>query len=172
MSPERDLISWGGQPSHEREYHRIVRARPGSALRALVLSDHAELVLVHWVGQRSRPHLIPPGSCPGCQARTRYRLVGYLAGWLPASSTWSIVEVPEEASTIHYDALRGLGGSLRGLRVVLVRAGQAANSRVDLSWEGSPHSVGELPPVPDLRAALVRIWFHEKGDGNGEAVGK
>jgi hypothetical protein len=140
VNAEHAGIAWGGEPNPDRDFPRVVRPRPGVAVRGVVLSSKAELVRVHWLDGRSTPHLLAPHRCPGCEARTRYRLVAYLATWIHGYRTWSLVEIPEEASTT-----------------------AAVNSRVWLTWEPPTGSPDSLPEPPDVRAALTQLWSQRLG---------
>jgi hypothetical protein len=167
MTLEGGRIQWGGQPNQDRDYPRIVRCRPGNPVKAIVLSDSAELVPVHWLGGRSSPHLVPSSACAGCQAHTRWRLVAYLAVWIYGLRTWAILEIPEEATKEHRDSLTDPRGSLRGLGIVLARTLPYHNAKVSLQWLAANHTADSLPDPPDLHAALARIWSANHGASEG-----
>jgi hypothetical protein len=163
VNAEHAGIAWGGEPNPDRDFPRVVRPRPGVAVRGVVLSSKAELVRVHWLDGRSTPHLLAPHRCPGCEARTRYRLVAYLATWIHGYRTWSLVEIPEEATRECLDALSGARGPLRGMHLCLARTTAAVNSRVWLTWEPPTGSPDSLPEPPDVRAALTQLWSQRLG---------
>ena len=165
---EAGRIQWGGESNRDRLYPRIVRCTPSATLRGVVLCDRAELVQVHWVNARSSPHLSPSSACSGCQARTRWRLVAYLAVWIYGLRNWVIVEVPEEATYEERDTLSGARGSIRGLIVNLRRTRPSHNGRVSLTWEPALNRTEELPEAPDLRAALCQVWSANHGEKEGK----
>lgn len=170
MTDEPGRIVWGGYPNTDRDYPRIVRCAPGADVRAVVISERAEVVAVHWLDGRTIPHLTPPSACAGCQAHTRWRLVSYLAAWVYGARSWSILEVPEEATREYLDTLEGRGGSIRGLKITLTRLRPYANARVRLMWSPASGPADSLPDPPNLREALAKVWSSNRGKGAGDAT--
>lgn len=156
-------IAWGvpGQvPGEEPGCLPVFRApTQGGVLSGVWVSDHLQAVRVHWDGLTTRPCRGGVGLCAFCDRSANIRLVSYGAALL-RSTAFGLVELSQDATRANLRWCEP-GAGLRGKGFSLRRVKQGPYARVVAQTSADLARLPDgitLPPEPDLRAALLKIW--------------
>lgn len=138
---------------------RIVRAPKEGSLELVALNDHLVFVWQHFADNRTIGCTVGFG-CLCEEKRVPTRLYAYLGCALAQNGQVVLLQLTDEGC-------RGLqlqdsplcGPSLRG-HVVSVRRDQKSKGGMVQSGivTRPPYASDRIPPPPDVRAELVRIW--------------
>lgn len=150
-------IRWSATPSKERAaFLPILSPRPRQVLTVVALSEAILGVETHYEDRRTTPCTGLDNGCPYCSARRLSRWKGFVACLCPGSSKTGILEVTKGAADAN-PSLFTPGTNLRGLYLRAERVGPNPNGLVTVRVQAAS-GLKNLPPVPDLRTALLRIW--------------
>lgn len=151
----------------------ILSPRPGHRpIEAVVLSEAVFGCYTHYEGERTRPCFwmeVGPGpgsrvECPYCKQGLPRRWKGYVAVQTARSGRLALVELTRAAMEL-CPRLHPGRSSLRGVALVVTRIGTSRQGRVVAQARDQfPPGHPDLPPAPDVEAALIRLWM---GGENG-----
>lgn len=128
----------------------IFRLPPQGTIQALAISEPF-CVYTHFY--RGRTYPCPQGTCPLCQADYAARFYSYTAVLiegqlrlleLTAAATWHLAELAPNG--------------LRGKTLIAERTGRRQNAPIHASLAAHQINGRPIPPPPDVRATLIRIW--------------
>lgn len=162
--PELDpfaLVDWSVPvPEEAPAPVPILSPAPGTAVRGIVLSSALVGVWTHWFNGRTTPHLLGRGGCSGCREHLSKRWKGYLAIYWQAGVCVGLAELTPSAARACPELIEATGADLRGYLIELARPLGKKNGRVSLRLQPPPYrrAPDKLPPAPDVRACLLRIW--------------
>jgi hypothetical protein len=150
-------MQWTDHPPDNTNTHSLPLRRVSRApVIAICLSSKPLGAEVHFFRGRTRPHT-NDGTCEACHAGQAPRWRGYLTLWdREQRQTW-ITEITPYA----YDGLKeGLTsfGTLRGHTIKLERTKPNPNAPLQATVYAALTREEELPPEPDIRHILERIW--------------
>lgn len=165
-------VNWTPAPGPVSKWFPVVDPRQGEPpIDCTVLSLDLVGVYGHFDGSRFLPclgprELDPPGSvppCPTCEAGFRRRWRGYLGVALARNGRVVVLELTARAVQ-DCPPLIAWRNDLRGRRLRVQRLGRNRQGRVVAQLLGGDRlKPSDLPPPPDVEAALMRLWFGEKG---------
>jgi hypothetical protein len=149
-------------PPRVRQEIPIVRIKAGREIRCVCLSDRVEGLLVHFIGGRTRACVGSNQSCEGCIQGWNPRWKGYLAVFFPtAGKRVYLAELTPNA----FESLERSAPEVRNYRgrwLSLRRDPGRANAKVFAGVLNHALFDGELPELPDVRAAIA--WIMEAPD--------
>lgn len=155
-------VYWDNEPDTEDagSFVPIWSPKPGQTLRLVCLSDVVTGVWTHFVDKRTRPCLGRKNGCLCSRMDLGRRWKGYVAALEPERSRVVLAELTIGAYTHAFDLLRSVKETLRGRPIRLWRATGKENARVSVIFEEPRLEAMEhsLPPAPDVRECLRRIW--------------
>jgi hypothetical protein len=133
----------------------IVRAPKGGKCSAICLSEIAWGKYTHFYRGRTQPCDGP--NCRKCEAGYQRRWHSWVVVLNDATRRMEIYEVPGGAA---HDLAnwRRANGSLRGWPILLQRVGSRDNGRVKMVVGLKRRDPSSLPPLPDLKEILSRMW--------------
>jgi hypothetical protein len=152
------MPNWTPRPDNQDTTNalRIVRTPPGKPLTLLITSSDPVGCYTHFAANRTIP-CEGSETCPWCAAGYPSRWHGYLTGLLTDTLEHVIFEYTAGASTAIENYLRA-NGTLRGLILTSKRATNAPNSRLLIALRPSDPARTHIPPAPNLKAHLCKIW--------------
>ena len=139
-------------------YVELVTPRVGEKVRVVAISHHVETVPIHYYGGRTLPCLGTKEICFGCAAEVGSRPKGYLAAIAPMTGKVVVAELTEKAMEGNEERLAGEGAGLRGFGLIIYRRGNSRQGRVYLEFTQTRTPEEQLPPAPDVRTIMQRIW--------------
>lgn len=165
FNPEK--ILWDDEPSTAQPtLIPIVSAIPQTAQLLVVLGDRVCGVYTHFYLERTVPCLGAIGNCVCQSIAMSKRWKGYLGAYDTFSERMVLAEITMEA----YRLCPGLhvqsGLNRRVLR--LFKSGKKKQSPARAELLGSYDGPLLLPPCPDVRDALCRIWSGVTRDRHDE----
>jgi hypothetical protein len=134
---------------------RIVRTPTTGQLTAAVTSSDLLGCCTHFYQHHTIPCEAP--DCPACAEGIGWRWHGWVSCILSTSQEHILFEFTAEAS----DSLRryrDTHGTLRGCILTANRVAPRQNARVVIRTRPSDPAKLQLPPQPDISAALSHIW--------------
>lgn len=148
---------WIDSPGDEysRPRWQLLRCKPTGAIRGIILSEKHVGTLTHYWKGRTVPH--ETTLCEACAAGRAPRPYCYLAIETGAARERVILELTATgfAPIIQYLTEKG---SLRGALIEAWRVVAKPNGRLHVTIKPGNAHIAHLPPAPDLRALLCRIW--------------
>lgn len=160
-----DHIAWdAAPPPDDGSYIEIAPAPCFGCTLLVCISTSVVGVWTHYIDGRTVPCTLPSGSCRCRPEKLAKRWRGYLATWQPREDKRYLVELTADAYRHTNVDLADMTLELRGLLINLSRAGRSKRSPVRVNFTTATYALPDLPPEPDVRAALERIWSgHGKG---------
>jgi len=156
-----DHIHWEDDPGGREPLLHIIHADHTKRIETICLSDRWFGVFGHWDEEKRRnvPCLDPFAPCV-CRDRpvpTWWRC--YLAALRPSKKV-GLVEVTKDAfQACHMRQVAEGRGTLRGIKVVLDRRPRIKTGAVVVELYDPGTDTGDLPPAPNVKRELERIWF-------------
>lgn len=134
---------------------RLVRAIPKRPIRAFVLSGDVSGTKTHYWHGRTRPCNAP--DCDACTANNIARWHGYIAIYNTDAHEVQVLEIT--SSSIQYIERYLVGRqSLRGAHITASRPSGRITGKLHLLLEQTTDLRPDLPPAPNVRQILERIW--------------
>ncbi len=162
--PDRDLrhecFSDALPPERpRRRYRKILTARPGLPVRALVTSEYVTVTRTHFQDATTYACIGRENGCIFCRKHINPRIKGYLAGIDPIDGKECLIELTEGAM-FSSEVIRLRKSPLRGHYIILTREGKAPNSPVSIRWEADPRRslFSGLKQPFDVREAVLMMW--------------
>ena len=148
---------WADRPDtvNEEQHFQIMRTPPGGQMRGVITTDDYVGVNLHYYRGRSTP--CRKNSCEACEAGHRPRWTGYVLLMSIKTRKVNIFEFTQRAWNA-FNQVRAVKGSLRGVELIASRLGKRDNGPLTVVFEEARHDADMLPPAPELREILERIW--------------
>lgn len=151
-------IDWQNEPAPIAPGNAmdLTRCKMGSTPPLIVLNTRHVGNEMHWFGGRSYPHT--GKGCPACAAKRPGVWKGYIGVWNPKTRQSQILEFTAPCTSAFNEHFLAFG-TCRGAVVVITRKGDKANGRLTAKLSRSEYGLDQLPPEPNLKDALEKIWF-------------
>jgi hypothetical protein len=148
---------WSDAPKREDlpANYRIMRCPPKGEIRGVVASDVIVGTHLHYFRGRSTP--CSKSQCEACEAGHVPRWKGYVLLMSLKTKNLQIFEFTERA----YEAFlqkQEQHASLRGCVLTCRRTANRPNGPLQATFDEARYDDALIPPVPDLREILQRIW--------------
>jgi hypothetical protein len=155
--PEHGSITWSNAPPRGTQEMAwpMLRIPAAGAKGLIILSNDMLGTNTHYYGGRTTP--CDGQNCRACEDNSQKRWHGYLAVWMPKAAKKGILEITEAAGDAVAKAAEKRV-SLRALSLAAQRVPTKANGKLVLQLTDSEWSPEGLPPAPDLRRILRRMW--------------
>lgn len=134
---------------------RLVRATGKTTVRGWILSTEIQGTTTHYYRGRTRPCTHP--ECDACTAGMAPRWHGYLAIYAAVTAETQILEITS-ASIEYLDRYRVGRTTLRGALITASRPSKSNTGRLHLLLQPPTPTNPALPPDPNVRKVLERIW--------------
>jgi hypothetical protein len=135
--------------------YSLLRTPIGRPLVAVITTDQPLGCRTHFYLHRTVPCEMP--SCPPCADGYSSRWHCYLGVYSPKTGDQAILELTANAAEPLLKYYRD-HSHLRGVKIKAERRGIRTNSPVVLSLLNECLDHNLLPPPPDLKSALAKIW--------------
>jgi hypothetical protein len=148
---------WTARPrrKEEQQSFEIVRTPPAGKICGVIASERFEGVELHYYRGRSTP--CTGNDCEACEGGMRPRWTGYVF-LQSATKRLVIFEFTARGFNSFQNMLVSMKDDLRGAMMTAKRMGSRPNGPLLVAFEEERRDPGSLPPVPDLREILERIW--------------
>lgn len=147
-------------PPRVKKYERF-KVDPGPGQQLVIVSGHLEETRTHFVDQRTVPCTGDDGTCwVDHRAVGNPRYCGWLAVKLPRVSRVYLLSLTPVAVAIE-PRVRDASRDLAGLTLKVWRVGNHDRSEMHAALQLDVPRVAELPPTPDIRFCLERMWAAE-----------
>jgi hypothetical protein len=133
----------------------LIRVPTRTAMRLAITSVSMYQVDTHYMGRRTLP--CTTTDCPGCAAQLPRRYEAYIAALTTTPTRHVIVALTPRAAKQLWDSAPD-PHNMRGIIITLQRMGNRANGPLMCRVEQEEHAESKLPPMPELRAHMARIW--------------
>lgn len=162
-------VNWDENPRQcAPSYVPVHSPKPGLAVSGVIIACRPTGVWTHYVDGATSPCLTHAAECPHCVKGRRPRWKCYLLYYAAGIGRIALAEITVDAFR-RQPLLADSADSLRGRNIKLVRAGEAANSRV--SCHISPNAtLCTLPIEFDVRPILLRIWGVRSENRSAELI--
>lgn len=134
----------------------IIRVAAKETLHCTILSYHIQGYWTHWTGDRSQPHWLEEGQCPGCRAGSPKRWKGYVFCQIHERKTTGFVELTPGAAVTLGEQLE-TPSLMRGTMVMLSRS-QKRNGRLNVTVLATRAPLDKLAPAIDVEPTLRALW--------------
>lgn len=152
-------ISWADTPPPDDNRHiPIINAPAVGYFRGVVVSRRLTGVWTHYVEPRTVPCTRATGQCICIQDQLGARWRGYLSVRAGQDGMLYLVELTPDAIRHCRVDFDNPDLDLRGCRLALYRAAKTKRAPVRVEIERVAAVPDQLPPEPDVKAALIRIW--------------
>lgn len=150
-------INWSDNPASAPTLPHLPleRVKPASQIHGVITCNTYLGVWTHFIGGRTLPCTAP--TCPGCEAQRRKGWEAYLSIWTNKPSRHIIAALTPGAALQLTDAAPD-PGQLRGNWITIRRHGSRPNGKLLVELQLVEVNVGCLPPPPDLKAHMYKIW--------------
>lgn len=149
--------------------YQMIRTPAKKKVAFLCLSETALIMPTHFVRKRTMP-CFQPRPCTECGMGTEVRWKLYVAVFTPSTGVINILELTDHGG----EALKNYEhqvGSLRGKKIIAWREGVKENSPVFTSVGPVLDSSIVVPPCPDVKEFLYRMWYVKNNRAtDGEAT--
>lgn len=147
-------------PSHQPAYIPVIWPKNEAPVRGYILCARPEGCWTHPLLEGNKVRTMPcvgrENGCAICSAATRIRWQGYVPIFEPIRGRMYIAQVTKEAAR-RCPPLTNPKEILRGRMLLLTRPGRNANGLVVAEVHSNVPPT-DLPPCPDVREALLRLW--------------
>lgn len=149
--------AWTDSPplSQPGDYYELCRAKSGTPMKGVCLSDKPWGTHVHWYGGHSFPH--QEKDCPACAAKRGSTRYAWVACWNPHTRIIALFEFTPGCERTA-EAWIKAHGTLRGTTITIKRGGTKINGPLRLEIEKNEYGINEIPKDIDVRAAMEQIW--------------
>jgi len=151
-------------PPRVRKYDRL-KIWPGPGETVVIVSNKLDETLTHFVDGRSQPCTHQPGPCIYDHALVGVpRYEGWLAVLTPKNRKVHLLSLTAVAVAVE-PRLRDACLDLRGLVLQVWRINESIRGEMHAKLNSDLARVQELPPVPDVRFCVERMWAaNDRGD--------
>ena len=148
---------WNDRPNEVKEqgHFEIMRTPAGGVLSGVITSDTFVGCNLHYYRGRSTP--CRKNDCEACEAGHRPRWTGYVLLMSRKTRRVNILEFTARCYSTMQSMLIAKT-SLRGVVVTVKRTSSRPNGPLAMTFEEDRVDPDSLPPAPDLREILERIW--------------
>lgn len=148
---------WADAPTtrSETNHFEIIRTPPGGSIHAVIASEKFIGTNLHYYRGRSTP--CRKNNCEACEAGHRPRWTGYVLIMSKKTRRLNIFEFTQRCYE-PFHAMQVARDSLRGVVFTCRRTSSRPNGPLTIIFEEDRMDPDAVPPVPDLREILERIW--------------
>lgn len=149
-------MEWKAQPpaNHSLPHLPLLRVKTAETIRGAITCLQIEGTDTHFMSNRTLPCI--GEECGGCAQQLATRWEGYISVWTTQGKHIITSLTPRAANNLLGTVADPC--NLRGLFVTIERQGRRPNSPLNARCEQPDVLTVKLPPLPNLRAHLCRIW--------------
>jgi hypothetical protein len=143
----------------------VLRLKGNDRFQFRVYSSAFWGVWVHWMGDRSKPHLRDSNKCPGCLKKKKKEWKGYLHVHCYEKKQQVFLELTPVAAAQVIDQV-GAGNTLRGIQMNVCRS-EKDNGRLIVTVDQYSKPPEKMPAEKDPQAVLLKMWDVNQGPEAG-----